>query len=393
MDRVRVPDDVADGLADDASHAPGSVKGRRNARRGLLIRLQHRRRAGLVSAFVAGVAGIALTPALALKYAPREHTIKADPTLPVWTPGPVTVEPEEELHVVGADVMDEMTLGWIKMMRKAYPRLSVTLEARASGAGAPGLVSGAGELAPVGREMLPAEEKAFVDKFGYEPTAFRVATGSAGSLGKTAASIIMVDKDNPIRCLSLQQLDDIYSRTRNRGGADVTNWGQLGLTGAWATRPVHLYGLRSPNGIEWYFKIRVMKMGEYREGIQFTKGRGFTHAFNVAAEDMAQHPGGLTYALLANVTPNTRVVPLSEEPGGRCVAPTVQSVYDHSYPLSRYVYIYVNRAPGQPLKPKVKEFMRAVLSRGGQEQVAADGVYLPLQPAVVREELARLNAM
>jgi phosphate transport system substrate-binding protein len=354
-----------------------------------------RRTVALTTAGIVALAatGVALQPANALKYAKREHNLKVDPAIPVWTPGPVTVEPEEELHVVGADVMDEMTLGWVKMMRKAYPRLSVDMEARASGSGGPALTNGIAELAPVGRELLPAEAEGFRAKFGYDATPFRVATGSVGSLGKTAASIIMVDKDNPISCLSLQQLDSIYSSTRNRGGPDITTWGQLGLKGAWADRPIHLYGLKSPNGIEWYFKIQVMKMGTYRDGIQFTKGRGFTHAFNVAAEDMKDHPGGLTYALMANITPNTKPVALSNEPGGKCVLPTTQSVYDHSYPLSRFVYIYVNHKPGTKLAPKVKEFLRAALSREGQQQVANDGVYIPLQASVVKEELAKLDTM
>lgn len=329
----------------------------------------------------------------ALKYAKREHTIQADKTLPVWVPGKLEIQPEEEFNVAGADVMDEMTLGWVKMMRKAYPRLSVTMEARASGSGGPALTNATAHAAPVGRELLPAEEAAFVAKFGYKPLAIRVATGSAGSLGKTAASIIMVDKDNPVGCLSLQQLDSIYSRTRLRGGADITTWGQAGVAGVWASKPIHLYGLRSPNGIEWFFKLQVMQGGEYRDGIQFVKGKGFTHAFNVAAEDMATHSGGMTYALLANVMPNTRVVPLSMTTGGKCVAPTVQSVYDHSYPLSRFVYVFVNKAPGKPIEPKTKEFLRAILSLEGQQQVANDGVYLPLQPQVVREELAKLDAI
>ena len=145
-----------------------------------------------------------------------------------------------EFNIVGADVMDEMTLGWAKMMRKAYPRLSVTVEARASGSGGPALPAGTAHAAPVGRELLPVEAEAFVKKFGDEATAIRVATGSVGSLGKTAASIIIVDKDNPVTCFRLQQLDSIYSKIDRRGGADVTNWGQVGLTGAWADRPIHL---------------------------------------------------------------------------------------------------------------------------------------------------------
>lgn len=334
----------------------------------------------------------ATTPgAYALKYAAVEHHLQVDPSIPSWKPGPVESKPEEELSLVGADVMDEITLGWIKIYRKAYPRLSVTMEAKASGAGAPGLISGKADLAPVGREMLPAEEKAFVDKFGYKPFAIRVATGSAGSLGKTAASVILVDKDNPIKGLSLAQLDAIYSTTRKRGHADISKWGDLGLTGEWKDRPIHLYGLKPPNGIEQYFQARVMLDGTYKTNIEFVKGRGFTHAFTVAAEDMATRPGGLTYALLANVVPNVRVVPLGENDGGPFYMPTVQNAYLHTYPLSRYVYIFVNRPPGKPLEPKVKEFLKLVLSREGQDVVAKEGVYIPLTPAVVQEELKKLD--
>lgn len=349
-----------------------------------------RRRAVLVAGLVA-IMATGAAPAWALKYAKVEHHLKVDPAMPRWKPGAVDVQPEEELNIVGADVMDEITLGWVKLMRQAYPRLSVTMEARASGSGAPGLISGQGMLAPVGRELLPAEEKAFVDKFGYKPFSVRVATGSAGSLGKTAASIIMVDKNNPVQCLSLPELDAIYSTSDKLGHAPIRTWGDLGLKGEWASRPIHLYGLKSPNGIEWFFKQRVMQGGDYRTDIQFTKGRGFTHAFNVAAEDMAQHPGGLTYALLANVTPNVKVVPLSETDGGRCYLPTVKNVYAHAYPLSRYVYIFVNRPPGKPLEPKVKEFLKLVLSKQGQDVVAKEGVYIPLQTSVVKEELDKLE--
>jgi len=330
-------------------------------------------------------------PASALKYAAVEHHLKVDPSIPSWTPGPLDIQPEEEMNVVGADVLDEITLGWIKIFRKAYPHLSVTLEARSSGGGAKGLIDGTGDLDPVGRELLPAEEKAFEAKYNYKPFAVKIATGSAGSLGKTAASIVLVDKDNPIVGLSLAQIDAIYSTTRKRGHADISTWGDLGLTGAWKDRPIHLYGLKPPNGIEQYIQDRVMEGGAYKTNIEFVKGKGFTHAFTVAAQDMASHPGGLTYALLANVIPNVKVVPLSETDGGPYYMPTVENVYTHKYPLSRYVYIFVNRPPGQPLKPKVKEFLKLVLSKQGQDVVASEGVYIPLLPSVVQEELKKLD--
>jgi phosphate transport system substrate-binding protein len=287
--------------------------------------------------------------------------------------------------------MDEITLGWVRLFRKAYPRLSVTMEARASGTGGPALTEGRAHLAPVGRELLPPEEKAFVDKFGYKPFAIRVATGSVGSLGKTATSVVFVDKDNPIQGLTMAQLDAIYSKTRLRGHADIRTWGDLGLKGEWAARPIHLYGLKPVNGIEQFLKQRLLLGGEYREGIQFVKGKGFTHAFTVAAEDMAHSPGGLTYALLSNVTSNVKVVPVADKEGAPFLAPTVENVYSHAYPLSRFVYIFVNRPPGKALEPKVKEFLQLVLSREGQDVVAREGVYIPLTPEMVREERAKLE--
>ncbi len=344
-----------------------------------------------LAASITAICALWSAPAHALKYAAPEHSMKADPSIPKWNPGEVKSQPEEELAIVGADIMDEIVLGWTKIYRKQYPRLSVTLDLRASGAGGPGLASGKGQLAPVGREMFPAERKLFVDKFGYEPLEIKVATGSVGSLGKTATSVILVDKDNPIDCLSLPQLDAVYSKTRKLGYKPVSTWGDLGATGEWASWPIHLYGLKPVNGIEQYFKAIAMDNGEYKDNIQFVKGKGFTHAFTVAAEDMGTKPGGLTYALLANVTPNVKVLKVAPTEGGPCYAPTLENVYSHKYPFSRFVYIYVNKPPGKPLEPKVKEFLKLVLSQEGQEVVADERVFIPLQPEVVKEELKKLD--
>jgi phosphate transport system substrate-binding protein len=349
------------------------------------------RRTLIVAASLAALSAMFSAPGLALKYAAPEHNLQVDPSIPGWMPGEVKSEPEEELAIVGADIMDEIVLGWDKIYRKQYPRLSVTLDLRASGAGGPGLASGKAHLAPVGREMFPSERKLFTDKFGYEPLEIKVATGSVGSLGKTATSVILVDKDNPIDCLSIEQLDAVYSKTRKHGYKEVRTWGDLGAGGEWASRPIKLYGLKPINGIEQYYKQVVMDGGEYKEGITFVKGKGFTHAFTVAAEEMAKEPGGLTYALLANVTPNVKVLKVAPKLGGTCYEPNTANVYSHKYPMSRYVYIYVNRAPGKPLEPKVKEFLRLVLSREGQDVVAKEQVFIPLLPEVVQEELKKLD--
>lgn len=335
--------------------------------------------------------GLAANPAFALKYAAREHNLKADPSIPAWTPGPLQTEPEEEYNLVGADIMDEITLGWVKLFRQAYPRLSVTMEARASGSGVPALTAGIAHAAPVGREALPKEYDDFVKKFGYPPLAIKVATGSLGSLGKTATSVILVAKSNPIKGLTLPELDAIYSTSCKLGHAPINTWGDLGLTGEWADRKIHLYGLKSPNGIEQYFKWKVMDNGTYRTDIEFVKGKGFTHAFTVASEKMHTELGGLTYAMLANLTPDVRVVPLAVKAGDPFIYPTIDTVYHHEYPLSRYVYIYINRKPGTPIEPKTKEFLKCVLSQQGQQVVADEGVFMPLLPEVVKEELAKLE--
>ncbi len=352
------------------------------------------RRTAIYAAVAAALAVGAASPALALKYAEPEHNLQVDPQTPAWQPGKVPFPEgakEVELNIVGSDTMDELALGWAKRYRKQYREISVTLDLRASGAGTPGLVSGKGDLAPVARELFPAETKAFVDKFGYPPTAIRVATGSVGSLGKTAATTILVDKDNPIDCLSLAQLDAVYSKTRKLGYQEVKTWGDLGAKGEWAARPIHLYGLKPVNGIEQYFKQVAMNGGEYKDGITFASSKGMTHAFTVAAQDMAKKPGGLTYAMLANVTPNVKVLKVADKTGGTCYEPTVQNVYEHKYPFSRYVYIFVNKAPGKPLEPKIKEFLKLVLSKEGQQVVAEERVFIPLLPEVVREELKKLD--
>ncbi len=340
--------------------------------------------AGLVLALISN-------PALALKYAAREHDLDADPRIPTWVPGPLEIDPKQEFNIIGSDTMDEITLEWAKLFRKAYPELSVTMEARASGTGATGLIEGRSHVATVAREMLPNEEQAFIGKFGYPATAFRVATGSVGSLGKTATSVILVDQDNPIEGLTLAQLDAIYSTSRKRGYRKVSTWGDLGLGGDWANRPIHLYGLEPPNGIESYFQMAVLQGGDYKDGIEFVKGEGHTHAFTVAALDMANNPGGLTYAMLVNATPNTRVVPLARNAGEPFIMPTTDTVYHHEYPLSRYIYIYVNQAPGSKLSPDIREFLRAVLSYQGQSAVAKEGVFIPLLPEVVAQELQKLD--
>ena len=156
----------------------------------------------LAAACAAALSVALATQSFALKYAEPEHSLKVDPSIPSWQPGEVVSVPEEELNLVGADIMDEVALGWTKIYRKQYPRLSLTLDLRASGAGAPGLVSGKGHLAPVGREMFPAEEKAFVDKFGYKPLEIKPRPRAAPATSRTSRTSTRTSTRSAATCTS-----------------------------------------------------------------------------------------------------------------------------------------------------------------------------------------------
>lgn len=296
------------------------------------------------------------------------------------------------LHSVGADTMDEIVFDWIRAFRRLHPQLGMTMEARASLTAAPALTSGLADVAPVARELLPSEMTAFEQRFGYKPLAIRVAGGSYATQGRTHALAIIVHKDNPLAQISLPQLDAIYSTTRKRGQPEpITTWGQLGLTGEWADRPITAYGLRRPNGIVNFFQARVMLGGEFRSNVNERMGSGYVEAFDAVVQSVAEDPAGIAYARFDPGQQGVKALAVSVSPDGPFVSGTFENVRNQSYPLARTVHIYVNRAPGRPLDPRVREFLRFALSREGQRIVAADGDFLPLPPDLIREELAKLE--
>lgn len=295
------------------------------------------------------------------------------------------------LHSVGADTMDEIVFAWIRSFRRLNPGLGMTMEARASLTAAPALTSGIADVAPVARELLPSELAAFEQKFGYKPLVIRVAGGSYATQGRTHALAVIVHKDNPLDRISLAQLDAIYSNSRRRGHPEaITTWGQLGLTGEWADRPITAYGLRRPNGIVNFFQARVMHGGEFRSNINERMGDGYVEAFDAVMRSVAEDRTGIAYSRFEPGETGVKAIAVSAEPGGPFVAGTFENVRNQSYPLARTVHIYVNRAPGRPLDPRVREFLRFALSREGQRIVAEDGHFLPLPPALIQEELAKL---
>jgi phosphate transport system substrate-binding protein len=295
------------------------------------------------------------------------------------------------LQSIGADTMETLVKYWIEDFQKIYPDVKVDMEAKASGTAGPALTNGTADLGPVAREMLPGEEEEFVKKFGYKPYAVRVAGGSYRTPGKTHAIAFFVNEKNPIEKLSYEQIDAIFSTTRKRGYKETTKWGDVGVTGDFADKPIHLWGLIRPNGIAHFLEQRVLGGGEWKSGIEERTTVGSLAALDATNQGVANDPYAIDYSGFGNVMPGVKPVALAEKKGGPYYKGTFEEVLEQKYPLSRVIYIYVNKAPGKPLDPKIREFLRFVLSEKGQEDIVKEGIFLPLPKSMDKEELAKLK--
>ncbi len=306
-----------------------------------------------------------------------------DPTLPAYQPkGSLS----GELRSVGADVMDVVTLGWLQLFRAAHPKVTASMEARAPGTVVPALVSGLGQIGPIARELFPYEIQQFTEKFGYAPTRVRVATASLDHIGTAQTLVVYVNEENPLAALTLDQVREIFAK-----GGEITRWGQLGLTGDWAERPIELWGVRRLNGVANYIQERCLGGREFRAGINERFTQDDVHALDAITTGVAGARHALGYSGLSSARSGVKAIALAERTGVPPVLPSVENVVSHKYPLSRFVYIYLNRAPGKPLDPNVGEFLHLVLSREGQEVVARQGLYLPLTAELARAELAKID--
>jgi phosphate transport system substrate-binding protein len=196
-----------------------------------------------------------------------------------------------------------------------------------------------------------------------------------------------VNKDNPLDSITYQQLDGIYSATRNRGvKKTITTWGQLGLTGEWADKPIHLWGVEIPNGYDNFVNMRVLANGQWRDGIQ-SEHTVIPLSDKVAADKYAMSYTGLAW----DTNPNTKVLKLAVHAGDTPLAPTFENVASQTYPLSRVIYIFINRAPGKPIDPVLREFMRYALSKEGQQAIVKDAIFTPLPAPLDAQEAEKLK--
>ncbi len=280
-----------------------------------------------------------------------------------------------DLTSIGSDTLNNLMTFWAEGFTGLYPNVNPAIEGKGSSTAPPALTQGTCVFAPMSREMKAEEIQKFEAKFGYKPTGIRVALD---------ALAVFVGKDNPVASLTMEQVDAMFSSTRKRGAkADVTTWGQVGLTGEWASLPISLYGRNSASGTYGYFKEHVLSKGDYKATVKEQPGSA------AVVKGITEDRAGAGYSGIGYMTAGVRAVPIVGK-DGKPHAADKANVYSGAYPISRALFVYVNKAPGQALQPLVKEFLLYVLSRAGQEVVEKDG-YISLTPEIVNAERAKLN--
>ena len=305
----------------------------------------------------------------------------------------IAADPElsGSIRIVGTDTMKELMDRWIAAFTGLHPGVNIELTAKGALTAAPALADGSADLAPLGRELTPTELAAFRSNRAYDPTGIRVALGSYDISGRTVALAFFVNQSNPIAQLSFQQLDAIYCTTLLRGSAQsIITWGQLGLTGDWEGKPIHPIGVNFPDGISDFIRLRICKGGELRPDIRSEHTGGPVNVLDRIVTDVAADPASIGYAGFANVKPGSKIVAVSED-GGPYLSGTRDEVATAQYPLTRFIYIFVNRKPGEAMPPLERAFLGYVESSEGQALVGTDGIYTPLPPAMAATELKKIR--
>ncbi|MDA1041318.1 MAG: phosphate ABC transporter substrate-binding protein [Planctomycetota bacterium] len=283
-----------------------------------------------------------------------------------------TGEVSGSLKCVGSDTMNNLVALWSEGFKKFYPSVREGIEGKGSASGPPALTEGTCTFAPMSRNWKPSEIDSFKEKNGYAPTVVPTAIDMLA---------VFVHKDNPLKELSLQQVDAIFSKNRNGGGkADIRTWGDLGLEGEWKDKPISLYGRSASSGTYGYFKENALFKGDFKPTVKEQPGS------SSVVQAIASDKFAIGYSGIGYLTADVRPVPLAPKPGSKAVAVEPKFAYTGEYPLARFLYMSVNHKPGSELDPLRREFLRYTLSADGQADVKEDG-YLPVTAAVAKRAL------
>jgi phosphate transport system substrate-binding protein len=295
---------------------------------------------------------------------------RVDPALPDYKPAAGV---SGNFSSVGSDTLNNLMTLWAEEYKRLYPNVNIQIQGAGSSTAPPALTEGTANFGPMSRAMKDQEVQAFEKKYGYRPTGIGVAID---------ALAVFVNKDNPVKSLTIPQVDAIFSATRKCGaGKDATRWGDIGLTGDWASKPIQLYGRNSVSGTYGYFKEQALCKGDFKANVNEQPGSASV------VQSVATGLNAVGYSGVGYKTSGVRAVPLAKKEGDTAYEADEENAVNGKYPLARVLFVYVNKAPNKPLSPMEREFFKLVLSKQGQEVVVKDG-YIPL-PAKLADKFRK----
>jgi phosphate transport system substrate-binding protein len=292
-----------------------------------------------------------------------------DPALPDYT---VVSGVSGNLNSIGSDTLNNLMTLWAEGYKKSYPNVNIQIEGKGSSTAPPALIEGTAQIGPMSRPMKAEEIDSFEKKFGYKPTEVKVAID---------ALAVFAHKDNPLKGVTMKQVDAIFSKTRKKGGDDLTEWSQLGLD-SWKGRPISLFGRNSASGTYGFFQKHALAKGDYKSTVKEQPGSSAV-VQGVGADLYAVGYSGIGYK-----TSGVRALPIAGD-DGEFYAADYDNALSGDYPLARFLMVYVNKRPGKPLDKLTLEFLKFVLSKEGQAIVEKDG-YFPMPAEVAAEVVESL---
>jgi len=276
------------------------------------------------------------------------------------------------LNSIGSDTLNNLMTLWAEGFQKLYPNVRIQIEGKGSSTAPPALITGTAQIGPMSRPMKSSEIDDFEKKFGYKPTQIRVAVD---------ALAVYVNKDNPLEKLTLAEVDAIFSSTRKCGlTREIQNWSEAGLGGERSSKAISMYGRNSASGTYGYFKKVALCKGDYRNTVK--EQPGSASVVQGITEDLY----GIGYSGIGYKTSGVKTLALAKKDGDDYFGTDPDTVLSGKYPLSRYLYLYINKAPNEGVDPLVREFIKFVISQQGQQIVVKDG-YLPISNRIAVEEL------
>ena len=316
-----------------------------------------------IALFTAAVASLGLFPQRAAAQA-----VQVDPAIKAYEK---TSGVSGTLNSIGSDTLNNLMTLWAEGFKAKYPNVNIQIEGKGSSTAPPALIEGTAQLGPMSREMKADEIDKFEAKHKHKPTAIKVAVD---------ALAVYVHKDNPVKGMTMQQVDSIFSSTKKAGGNEIKYWGDVGLTDTWATKAMSLYGRNSASGTYGYFKEEALKKGDFKTSVKEQAGS------SAVVQSVGSDLGGVGYSGIGYKTSEVRALPLGPA-AGKFVEATYQNCLSGEYPLARFLYVYVNKKPNEPMDKLTQEFLKFIVSKEGQEVVVKDG-YFPLPKEVAAETLA-----